>query len=62
MRRRKHLVEETSKLVPLKFFVFDVLYKDGESLIDKPFKERRKVIEKVIKQTTENCRKLFNLI
>ncbi len=29
VRKRKHDVEETSRKVPLKFYVFDVLYKDG---------------------------------
>jgi len=48
-RKRKHGVEETSKTVPLRFFVFDILEKDGESLIDKPYFERRKILSEVIK-------------
>ena len=48
VRRRKHLVEETSKLVPLKFFVFDVLYKDGESLIDRPLNERKQILAMIL--------------
>ncbi|KKT47064.1 MAG: putative DNA ligase, partial [Candidatus Collierbacteria bacterium GW2011_GWF2_44_15] len=35
-RKRKHGIEETSKSVPLRFFVFDILAKNGESLIEKP--------------------------
>src|SRR6266576_3449255 len=38
-RRRKHNIEEMAKEVPLKAFVFDILYKDGASLIDKPMFE-----------------------
>ncbi|MCL4365854.1 ATP-dependent DNA ligase, partial [Patescibacteria group bacterium] len=33
-RRRKYGIEEMSKKIPLKAFAFDILYKDGKSLID----------------------------
>jgi len=48
-RRRKHNIEEMAKEVPLKAFVFDILYKDGASLIDKPMVERMKILEETIK-------------
>lgn len=48
-RKRKHGVGEQQKAVPLKFFVFDILYRDGESLIDRPLRERRRILEQVIK-------------
>lgn len=47
-RKRKHGIEEASKEIPLKFFVFDVLYKDGKSLIAEPFSERRRVLEESV--------------
>jgi len=50
VRKRKHGVEEASKKVPLKFFVFDVLYKDGRSLLKLPLKKRRKILEGLIKK------------
>lgn len=44
-RKRKHGVVEVAKEIPFKVFVFDILYKDGKSLIEKPLIERRKVLE-----------------
>lgn len=48
VRKRKHQVEETSRRIPLKFFVFDVLYKNGQSLIGESLKKRRKILEEVL--------------
>lgn len=47
-RRRKHGIEEAAKSLPLKAFVFDILYKDGEQLLDKPLTERMKILDKVL--------------
>jgi DNA ligase 1 len=47
-RRRKHNIEETAKALPLKAFVFDILYKDGKSLIDTPLRERLKILNETI--------------
>jgi DNA ligase-1 len=47
-RRRKHNIEEVAKTLPLKAFVFDILYADGKSLIDEPQSERMKIMEKVV--------------
>lgn len=47
-RKRKYGIEEFSKNVPLKYVVFDCLYLNGESLIDKPYSERRKEIERLL--------------
>lgn len=47
-RKRKHGVEEATASVPLRFFVFDILYKDGESLINRPLSERRKILAETI--------------
>lgn len=47
-RRRKHGIEEAMKRLPLKAFVFDVMYKDGKSLVDLPLTERMKILEEVI--------------
>lgn len=48
--RRKYDIELLEKELPVELNVFDIIYFDGESLIDKPFIERRKLIEKIIKQ------------
>jgi len=47
-RRRKYEIEKSSNDTPLQFQVFDLLLVDGESLIDKTYKERREELEKRI--------------
>jgi DNA ligase-1 len=47
-RRRKHGIEEMAKSLPLKAFVFDILYKDGESLIDLPLTKRIEILKQVL--------------
>ncbi|HEX9007695.1 MAG TPA: ATP-dependent DNA ligase [Patescibacteria group bacterium] len=49
-RKRKHDVAETAESVPLRFFLFDILSKDGEDLINKPYFERRKILSETIKK------------
>jgi len=46
--RRVHKVEETQKQFPLILRPFDVLYNEGKSAIDLPFRERRKILESVV--------------
>ncbi len=46
-RKRKHGIEQAVIDIPLKSFVFDILYLDGETLINKPFQERRRILEKI---------------
>jgi DNA ligase-1 len=47
MRRfgRRLDVEDLRKEIPLSGFYFDVLHADGEDLIDRPFSERRRILE-----------------
>ena len=47
-RKRKYEVREKAEEIPLKYFVFDILYKNGESLLAKPFFERRKILVETI--------------
>lgn len=47
-RKRKYDVAETAKNIPLKYFVFDILYLNGKSLIEKSLKERRKILTETI--------------
>jgi len=46
-RKRKHNIEEKKEELPLKMFVFDILYLNGEDILSKPFVERRKILEHV---------------
>lgn len=48
-RRRKYKIEEMAKSLPLKAFVFDLLYVDGKSLIDMPLLERIEALKKTVK-------------
>lgn len=47
-RKRKYDIEAKAKAIPLKLFVFELLYLNGESYITVPFNERRKALERVI--------------
>jgi DNA ligase-1 len=49
-RKRKHGIQEASRQVPLKFFVFDLLYCDGESLLHRPLIERKKILSQMVKR------------
>lgn len=48
-RKRKHGVEEKSEELPLHLFAFDVLYLNGEDCMSKPYEERRRLLEKIVK-------------
>jgi len=52
-RKRKYEVDKKAKEIPLKYFVFDILYKDGESLLDLPLEKRRKILEKTLSPTNK---------
>lgn len=51
--RRKYDIEEMIEKIPLKIYLFDVLYKD-QSLIDFPFKKRREILQNTV-INTENA-------
>jgi len=50
-RRRKHNIEETAKELPLKAFIFDILYKNDKSLLDEPLTARLKIMQETIDGT-----------
>lgn len=47
-RKRKHDIEHATKNVPLRFFVFDILYKDGKELLGEPLSKRREILKRVL--------------
>lgn len=47
-RRRKYKVEEMVKKLPLVLFAFDLLYLNGKDITQKPYKERRKLLESIL--------------
>jgi DNA ligase 1 len=47
-RRRKHGVEETAAELPLRLFAFDVLFADGESVMERSYTERHAMLANAI--------------
>ncbi len=50
---RKYDIEKMIKEIPIQMNIFDVLYLDGKIQFDKPLKERRKILEKIVKKIPE---------
>lgn len=50
-RRRKYQIQEAMKAYPVSLYLFDALYIDGEDLTLKPYTERRKALERIVKTT-----------
>lgn len=48
-RKRKHGIEEAANLVPVRFYIFDILKLDREALISKPLQVRKDLLAKTIK-------------
>jgi len=49
-RKRKHHIDALAREYPLKFFAFDLLYADGIDYTERPYIERRKRLEALIKK------------
>ena len=52
--RRKYDVEEKAAEIPFETYVFDLLYADGELLIDETLEVRRKRLASIVKGGTKN--------
>ena len=48
--KRKYDIERLAKQFPVELNVFDIIYYEGKNLLDKEFKERREILEKIVKQ------------
>ena len=46
---RKYEIEKMIKEIPVQLNLFDIVYLEGKELFDKPFIERRKILEKIVK-------------
>ncbi len=60
-RRRKYDVEKYIKKIPVCLFLFDLLYLNGKSYLQKSYKERYKALRSAIKRQT-SCVRLANRI
>ncbi len=47
-RRRKYGIEKAAEQIPIEIYLFDVLMVEGRSVIDKPYKERREILEQIV--------------
>jgi len=47
-RKRKYDIEEKAKEIPLKLFVFELLYLEGKSYVSEPFSKRRAALLSII--------------
>ncbi len=54
--RRKYDIEQMAKDVPVELNIFDIIYYNGKSMIKESFVERRKLIEKIVKEKPEHIR------
>jgi len=50
-RKRKYDIEKYAEMIPTKLFLFDVLYVDGESVMERSYPERRKLLERITKRS-----------
>jgi len=48
--KRKYDIEKIAEQLPVELNVFDIIYYDGKDVLNLPFIERRKIIEKIVKQ------------
>jgi DNA ligase-1 len=48
--KRKYDIEKTAKEFPVELNVFDILYLDGKNLMNLSLIERRKILEKIVKE------------
>ena len=49
-RKRKYEIEKKAKEYPLNLFLFDVMYVDNQSWMDKPLVERREKLKSIVKE------------
>ncbi len=49
--RRIHEIEAMTRRIPLKLYLFDILYLNGEPLIEKPYNERWKILSTICERS-----------
>jgi len=49
-RRRKYEIKQTIEQIPVEIYLFDVLMSDGNVMLDEPYVERRKMLERIIRE------------
>jgi len=59
---RKYDINKMTKEIPIQMNLFDVVFLEGEMLFDKPLKERRKILEKIVRVIPEKFQLAEQLI
>lgn len=54
-RKRKHGISGKSEKTPIRFYLFDLLYLNGESLVDRPLSERKEMMDEIISPSQTIC-------
>ncbi|MBN1275711.1 ATP-dependent DNA ligase [Candidatus Woesearchaeota archaeon] len=52
--RRKYDIETLKKKLPVELAVFDILFYDGEECLDRPFFERRALVERIVRERPQH--------
>lgn len=52
-RKRKYDVKEKSEEFPLRLFCFDIMFLEGKDLMPLPFKERRRILERIVNENAK---------
>ncbi|KXA88981.1 hypothetical protein AKJ57_06015, partial [candidate division MSBL1 archaeon SCGC-AAA259A05] len=47
-RRRKYDIEDVAEEIPVHIYLFDVLLSEDETVLDRPYKNRRKELERIV--------------
>ena len=58
-RKRKHGIEQAAQDYPLRLFLFDILYLNGEELINEPHAIRRNKLEALLEKNADPALKLI---
>lgn len=59
-RKRKHGITAKAVEIPLRLFVFDLLYLNGRSLMNLPLRERRELLRKVVQEPEASKQKTLS--
>jgi DNA ligase-1 len=60
--RRVHAIEDMVEKIPLKLFLFDILYLDGKSLISAPYSKRRQILAGNAREIPLTSQKITNKV
>jgi DNA ligase 1 len=61
-RKRKHNIEAVAQDLPLQVFVFDVLYVNGQEIMNQSGQERREILKNIISRGDEQFREVVHVI